>query len=134
MFLRNSVVTANVCINNRCLIACAFIFILLQFTSTTYSLLSNNQSFVVHPLSISITHLTFNMVHNAVHFVLQSAHNSLEKPRTKLVISQQFMNTKLQDKNATTPLMAQPYEVVNVTSGCNDGAQGVNKPPDKPNG
>ncbi|CAF4838630.1 unnamed protein product [Rotaria sp. Silwood1] len=53
--------------------------------------------------------------------------------RTKLVTTQQLMNTTLFNKSDITPLMAKPYEVVNATNDNNDGSQDVTKPPDKPN-
>ncbi|CAF4807154.1 unnamed protein product [Rotaria sp. Silwood1] len=53
--------------------------------------------------------------------------------RTKLVTTQQLMNTTLFNKSDITPLMAKPYEVVNATNDNNDGSQDVTKPPDEPN-
>jgi len=44
------------------------------------------------------------------------------------------MTTTSLNKTRLTPLMAQPYEVINVTTGNTGGTQDVNKPPDKPNG
>ncbi|CAF0866297.1 unnamed protein product [Rotaria sp. Silwood1] len=74
------------------------------------------------------------MVHQTFDFFIQTVKNSLEMSRTKLVTTQQLMNTTLFNKSDITPLMAKPYEVVNATNDNNDGSQDVTKPPDKPNG
>jgi len=49
-------------------------------------------------------------------------------------MTQQLMTTNSLNKTRLTPLMAQPYEVVNVTTDNTGGTQDVSKPPDKPNG
>jgi hypothetical protein len=71
------------------------------------------------------------MVHNAFDVVSQFVHYSLDKSHIKTPVTQQFMTTTSLNKTRITPLMATPYEVVNVT---NDDTQGDTKPPDKPNG
>jgi hypothetical protein len=42
------------------------------------------------------------------------------------------MNTTLLNKTRITPLMAQPFEVINVANDNTSGTQVVTKPPDKP--
>jgi len=74
------------------------------------------------------------MVYNAVEFIDQFLHNSLPKFPTKTSMTQQLMTTSSLNKTRLTPLMAQPYEVINVTNGNTGDTQDVNKPPDKPNG
>ncbi len=49
-------------------------------------------------------------------------------------MTQQLMTTSSLNKTRLTPLMAQPYEVINVTTGNTGGTQDDTKPPDKPNG
>ncbi|CAF1032281.1 unnamed protein product [Rotaria sordida] len=74
------------------------------------------------------------MVDKAFDLITRTIHNSYDMSHTKLVTAQQFMNNTFFDKNDIIPLMAKPYEDVNVTNGGNDGSQVVIKPPDKPNG
>jgi hypothetical protein len=71
------------------------------------------------------------MVHNTLDLVSQIIHNSLQKSHKKPSITQQLMTTTLLNKTRIIPLMAQPYEVINVTT---SGTQDASKPPDKPNG
>jgi hypothetical protein len=71
------------------------------------------------------------MVQHASDLVTEFIHNSLQKYPTKNFVTSQLMTTTSLNKTRLTPLMAQPYEVINVTTG---GAQDANKPPDKPNG
>lgn len=74
------------------------------------------------------------MVHNAVGLVGEFIHNTLQKAYTKPSITPHFLTTTSLNKTRITPLMAQPYEVVNVTTGNTGGTEDVSKPPDKPNG
>ncbi|CAF2589247.1 unnamed protein product [Rotaria sp. Silwood2] len=74
------------------------------------------------------------MVHQAFNLFTETVHKSMEMYRTKLVTTQQLMNTKIFNKADLTPLMAKPYEVVNVTNGTDGSSGSVTKPPDKPNG
>ncbi|CAF1592987.1 unnamed protein product [Rotaria magnacalcarata] len=74
------------------------------------------------------------MVHNAIGSITETVHQSLEKSYKKLSSPQQFTNISLQNKTSIKPLMAQPYEVINITNGNGGGTQVIIKPPDKPNG
>jgi hypothetical protein len=74
------------------------------------------------------------MVQHASDLVTEFIHNSLQKYPTKSFVTSQLMTTTSLNKTRLTPLMAQPYEVINVTTGNTGGTQDVNKPPDKPNG
>jgi len=74
------------------------------------------------------------MVYNAVEFIDKLVHNSLPKFPTKPFMTQQLMTTSSLNKTRLIPLMAQPYEVINVTTGNTGGTQDDTKPPDKPNG
>ncbi|CAF2085364.1 unnamed protein product [Rotaria magnacalcarata] len=73
------------------------------------------------------------MVHNAIGSITETVHQSLEKSYKKLSSPQQFTNISLQNKTSIKPLMAQPYEVINITNGNGGGTQVIIKPPDKPN-
>ena len=71
------------------------------------------------------------MVQASIGSVGELVHNSF----TKALAAPQLLTVSSLNKTRLTPLMAQPYEVVNVTSGnTTSGGQGTNKPPDKPNG
>jgi hypothetical protein len=72
------------------------------------------------------------MVRSAIDFVNQCVNNSLQKPHTKSSTTGHFMNTTLLNKTRITPLMAQPFEVINVANDNTSGTQVVTKPPDKP--
>jgi len=74
------------------------------------------------------------MVNNALDLVTEFVHNTLQKSYTKPSITQHFLTTTSLNKTRITPLMAQPYEVINVTDSNTGGTQDASKPPDKPNG
>jgi hypothetical protein len=101
---------------------------------TTYTLLLTILTTVLHQQPIFVTHLAANMVDNALDIVTQFIHNTLQKSHTRPSVTQQFLTTTSLSKTRITPLMAQPFEVVNVTNGNTGGTQGDTKPPDKPNG
>lgn len=84
--------------------------------------------------SIFVSHFANNMVYTALDTITQFAHNSLPKSRLKLSVTQQFMTTTLFDKRRIAPLMARPFEVINVTIGDTGSTTDVTKPPDESNG
>jgi hypothetical protein len=74
------------------------------------------------------------MVHNTIDFVNELVHTSLQKLPIQLSTTHQLLTTTSLNKTRIVPLMAQPYEVVNVTTGDTGSTQDGTKPPDKPNG
>lgn len=75
-----------------------------------------------------------NMVQNSLGVATDFVQNTLQKSYTKVLGTSQLFTVSSLVQNRPTVLMAQPYEVVNVTSGNTSGGQGTTKPPDKPNG
>jgi hypothetical protein len=74
------------------------------------------------------------MVQNSADMVSELVHNSFQKSYTKVFGGSQLFTVSSLGQTRLIPLMAQPYEVINVTSGNTSGGQGTTKPPDKPNG
>lgn len=74
------------------------------------------------------------MVQNTFGIIIDSVYNSFNKSNIKLLAAPQLMTTKVFDKTNITPLMAKPYEIVNVTDDNNNSTPVVVKPPDQPNG
>ncbi len=107
---------------------------LLLTALITYILPSTTLTLVVHQQPIFVTHLAVNMVHNAFDLFNKFTHHSLPKPHTKLSTTQPLMTTTSLNKTRITPLMAQPFEVINVTAGSTGSTQDVTKPPDQPDG
>lgn len=72
------------------------------------------------------------MVYNTFDTINKLIHKSSLKAPTKLSITQQFMTSISFNKTRITPLMATPFEEVNVTN--TGGIENITKPPDNPNG
>ena len=103
--------------------------------NTHYTFLSTiTSASELHQQPVSLLHFAANMVQNSADFVSELVHNSLHKSYTKVLGTSSLFTVSSLGQTRLTPLMAQPYEVVNVTSGNTSGGQGTNKPPDKPNG
>ena len=70
------------------------------------------------------------MIDNSIKLTSQLMQNLFANFQTHLPNSHYSMNTKLSTTENKTILMAQPYELINVTnSGNNGGTQTENKPP-----
>lgn len=74
------------------------------------------------------------MVQGSAEFFGELVHKSLQNSYTKVLGTSQLFTVSSLGQTRLAPLMAQPYEVVNVSSGNTSSGQGTNKPPDKPNG
>lgn len=87
-------------------------------------------TFNLHSQVFSFTQFFTNMVDKTYNFIHEV------KPTIKSALTQQYFTTNLINTTRLNLLMAQPYEVINVTSSSSgsNGGQDVQKPPDKPNG
>lgn len=110
------------------------LFALLAIQLTTHYLTPTQSTLNLHQQALFATQFFTNMVQNTFDFIHEVTHHSLIKPIIKPPLTQQYLVTKSLTKTRLTPLMAQPYEVINVTSSTSGSTQEVQKPPDKPNG
>ena len=80
---------------------------------------------------ISVTHLAANMVYNSLDITHQFIQKSLPKPRSESSSPKQYLITNLFQSSRIIPLMAQPFELINITGETTNNTPNDGKPPEQ---